>query len=224
MSLRRLFLQQAQAVSNDFIIEVDVVGSTFTIPTNSIYNYLYDVTTSDGQTILGNTGNLTITFTSIGVYYINISGIFPQIYFNNGGDKTNLLDIKQWGDIAWSDFSRSFFGCTGLTVVTATDAPDLSGVTGMVATFRNSTNLSRIDFSLWDISSITSFGNFMLNIQALDTDIYDATLISWAAQTPQMNQSPNFGGSKYTLGGAAEAARTTLATTYNWNISDGGGV
>ena len=224
MSLRRLFLQQAQAVSNDFIIEVDVVGSTFTIPTNGIYTYLYDVTTSDGQTILGNTGNLTITFPSIGVYDINISGTFPTIYFNNGGDKARLSDIKQWGDIAWADFNKSFFGCSGLTTVTATDAPDLSGVTNMVAAFRNDSDLARIDLSLWDISGITSFGNFMLNVIALDTDIYDATLISWSAQAPQINQAPNFGGSIYTLGGAAEAARDTLINTYGWNITDGGGI
>ena len=28
----------------------------------------------------------------------------------------------------------------------------------------------------------------------------------------------------YTLGGAAEAARLVLTSTYNWTITDGGGV
>ena len=79
------------------------------------------------------------------------------------------------------------------------------------------------DLSGWNISSFTIMNNF-LNGGEMSTANYDATLISWAAQSPSTANSPHFGTSKYTLGGAAEAARTSLISTYGWTISDGGGV
>ena len=56
----------------------------------------------------------------------------------------------------------------------------------------------------------------------MSTANYDATLISWAAQTPQSNININFGGSQYSY--EAVAARNTLINTYNWTITDGGGI
>ena len=58
----------------------------------------------------------------------------------------------------------------------------------------------------------------------MSTANYDATLISWAAQTLQNNVTFDFGSAQYTLGGAAEAARNTLINTYGWTITDGGGI
>ena len=252
MSIRRLFLQQAQAVANtDFIIEVktDNAGTSldtqFTIPTTT-GTYLYDVTTSDGQSINGNTGNLTITFPSAGTYDINISGLFPQIYFNNGGDKLKLIGIKNWGNNPWASMSRAFYGCRSLVSVSATDIPDLSSVPSVAFIFRDI--LANPDITNWDVSSVTnfrdafnnadgfdrSFANWDINqgtnftffcaSMALSTANYDATLISWAAQAPNPNEATSFGSSKYTLGGAAETAKNTLINTYGWTIIDGGGI
>jgi len=339
-----------------FIIQVktDNVGTSldtqFTIPTGT-ETYLYDVSTSDGQTILGNIGNLTITFPSAGTYDVSISGNFPSIFFNDGGDKSKLIDIKQWGEIAWKTMYRSFRGCNQLTTVTATDIPNLIDVTRWTDTFRSctnlislnvvnwdmssadrldimfrdstslttldvsnwdvsnatnmsamfyNTNLTTIDVSNWDVSNVTLFtqmfrsntnsivnldvsnwvttsatdmsllfyqarvlnnvdvSNFDMNgvttvrsmfyqcynfdrslanwdistiadfgtsfiIDAtLSTANYDATLISWAGQVPQLNQVISFGNSRYSYGGAAEAARNTLINTYGWTITDGG--
>ena len=280
MSIRRLFLQQAQAVaSTDFIIEVktDNAGTSldnqFTIPTTT-GTYLYDVTTSDGQTILGNTGNLTITFPSAGTYDINISGDFPRILLSGTTDKLKLTDIKNWGNIEWTSMNSAFFGCNNLTAVTATDTPDLSSVVDMRGMFNSCSQMTSIDVSNWDVSNtalysqtfircyllnidvsnwdtssftkvdnmfndcdafdyglanwnidnIADYNGFMNNATGLSTANYDATLISWAAQTPSLNEVPNFGGSQYTLGGAAEAARNTLINTYGWTITDGGGI
>ena len=51
---------------------------------------------------------------------------------------------------------------------------------------------------------------------------YDATLIAWDAQgTMAFSGTVNFGGSKYTAGGAAEAARTSLISKWG-GITDGG--
>ena len=90
--------------------------------------------------------------------------------------------------------------------------------------YQSNMEMSAFNFSSWDISNITNAANFMKFSTGLSTANYDATLISWAAQTPQSNVNVDFGNSQYTLGGAAEAARNTLINTYNWTITDGGGV
>ncbi len=73
----------------------------------------------------------------------------------------------------------------------------------------------------WDINQVTNFTNFMLG-SSISTANYDATLIAWDAQgTMAFSGTVNFGGSKYTAGGAAEAARTSLISKWG-GISDGG--
>jgi len=80
----------------------------------------------------------------------------------------------------------------------------------------------------------TSWGYLMLDRigsgTAMTTANYDASLIAWNNQcialgvnapNADINNSSNL---KYTIGSAAETARTNLISTYGWNINDGGGV
>ena len=62
----------------------------------------------------------------------------------------------------------------------------------------------------------------MFNGVTLDTSDYDALLIGWEAGTHKTGVTFNAGSSKYTAGGAAETARTTLDVTDTWTITDGG--
>src|SRR5690606_41696259 len=78
-----------------------------TIPTNG-GGYNYDVqwaSAADPTTVLGaltgQTGDVTITFPAPGTYEVSITGDFPAIFFNDGGDKEKILEVKQWGDIEW---------------------------------------------------------------------------------------------------------------------------
>lgn len=80
------------------------------------------------------------------------------------------------------------------------------------------------DISLWDISNVTNFSNFLNGTTSFSTANYDALLVAWEAQGPATNMFIDFGSTQYTLGGAAEAAHTSLGTTYIWTINDGGGV
>jgi hypothetical protein len=50
--------------------------------------------------------------------------------FGGAGDRLKLLDISQWGNIAWTSMANAFQGCSNLTI-SAVDAPNLSGVTNM---------------------------------------------------------------------------------------------
>jgi surface protein len=77
------------------------------------------------------------------------------------------------------------------------------------------------DISSWDINQVNSFSNFMFGV-TLSTVNYDALLIAWDAQgAMSYSGTVNFGGSKYTSGGAAEAARTSLISKWG-GITDGG--
>ena len=136
---------------------VTSASDQFTIPTTGV-GYNYDVDCGDGTTSSGLTGSTTHTFPSAGNYVVKISGAFPTIYFNQGGDKLKLLEIQNWGNIAWNSFDKSFRDCRYLDV-TATDSPDLSSVTNMLYAFQRTSNLLTTatllgDFSYYDFSNV----------------------------------------------------------------------
>jgi len=98
---------------------------------------------------------------------------------------------------------------------------DVSGVTNMQKTFQNCDVFDQ-DLSSWDINQVSDFSNFMGGTTQLSTANYDALLIAWDAQgVMSYSGTVNFGGSKYTSGGAAETARTSLITKWG-GITDGG--
>ena len=165
-----------------------------TIPTRLGATYNYTVDWGDGSSDTGVTGDITHTYSSAGTYTVQITGDFPRIFFQNTGDKDKLLTIEQWGNIAWSSMEDAFFGCTNLDV-TATDAPDLSGVTslyrmfGFASSFNGAighwevgtiTTMDALfaaadsfnqDISGWDVSNVVSFSLMFDNADVFNQDI-----------------------------------------------------
>ncbi len=85
-------------------------------------------------------------------------------------------------------------------------------------------NADAFDQSLanWTVTQMTDMTNFMTSATGMSTANYDALLIAWDAQgTMSFSGTANFGGSQYTSGGAAEAARTSLISKWG-GITDGG--
>jgi hypothetical protein len=64
----------------------------------------------------------------------------------------------------------------------------------------------------------------MFTNSGLSTPQYDAALVNYEAQSVQNNVIIGFGASTYTIGSAADTARTALANDHSWTITDGGGV
>ena len=162
-------------VDERFIITVktDNAGTSndnqFTIPTSTTgitQAFNYDIETSDGQTITGVTGNHTITFPSAGTYDIFISGSFPYIYFNSGGDRRKLLDIKNFGIYALGSTSQdsAFQGCSNMDI-TATDVGNFGDVTNFRDAWQSCSSLT--SFPLIDTSSVTIFSFAWLNCSSL---------------------------------------------------------
>ena len=90
-------------------------------------------------------------------YVVEISGNFSGMVSTISGLPTGTADklrsIDQWGDIEWTTMANAFRGYTNLTL-TATDAPDLSGVTSMQGMFQES-GINSVNLNHWDVSSIT---------------------------------------------------------------------
>ena len=94
---------------------------------------------------------------------------FPRIYFNNGGDAQKLVTIDQWGTGQWTTMANAFEGCSNMTS-SATDAPDLTGVTSLHAMFRNASAFNG-DISIWITSSITEMGSMFDSAISFNQDI-----------------------------------------------------
>jgi len=154
-----------------FSVKTDNAGTSasnqFTIPTTGT-GYSYDIETSDGQTITGLTSGTTITFPSAGTYDVFITGAFPRFYFNNGGDKLKLIELKNFGTYAQGSTSQStaFQGCSNL-VISATDTGYFGSVTDFYATWFNCSSLT--SFPLIDTSSGNSFSNAWFGCSSLTT-------------------------------------------------------
>ncbi|MEP2668466.1 MAG: BspA family leucine-rich repeat surface protein, partial [Cyclobacteriaceae bacterium] len=144
-------------------------SNEITIPTDGTSIYNYDIVWGDGMTDTGVTGDITHTYAAPGTYTVSISGIFPHIYFNDGGDKEKILTVEQWGDIAWSSMYHAFYGCTNLTS-TASDAPDLSGVTILSGVFRGATSFDG-PVGNWDVSNVTEMQNVFNDASSFNQDI-----------------------------------------------------
>ncbi|MEP0386429.1 MAG: BspA family leucine-rich repeat surface protein [Dokdonia sp.] len=132
--------------SDDNSIEIPTTGNG--------YNYFVDW--GDG-TILGYSGNATHTYASPGTYTVSITGNFPRIYFDNGGDKNKILTIEQWGNIQWSSMEAAFHGCSNLNITNpAIDTPDLSMVTSMEDIFYDCASFNG-DVTNWNVSNVEIF-------------------------------------------------------------------
>jgi len=171
---------------------------------------------------------------------------------NNATNRVKLIDIKQWGNIVWSSFDKAFYGCSNLTgsftdVPNLTNVVwlrsafsassfngdingwDVSNVTNMFGVFSGNSVFNQ-PLNNWNIISVDNFTHFSRSV-TFSTTNYDAILIGWEATlqaaypngtgyTPTI--SINFGGSKYTGGGAAATARASLVSNFGWSLVDGG--
>jgi hypothetical protein len=133
--------RRSTVIQTEFImlIKTDNAGTSasdqFTIPTAGT-GYNYDVDWGDGTTSTGVTGSTTHTFPSAGNYVVKISGDFPRIRFNNGGDRLKLLEVQNWGNIVWQTFYLAFFNCANMNI-TANDGMSTANYTDTIVGWAN---------------------------------------------------------------------------------------
>ena len=83
------------------------------------------------------------------------------------------------------------------------------------------TEMGDLDISSWNIENVTGFGGMLTEVN-LTIEQYENLLVSWASQTPQLNQSFSANESQIVPGSPAETAKNTLINTYGWTITNGG--
>ena len=150
-------------------------STSITIPTTGTgYNYDVDWNNDGIFDEFGKTGSATHDYGTAGTYQVAIRGAFPRIYFNNGGDKSKLLNVNQWGDITWTSMVFAFYGCNNLNI-TSTDVPNLSSVTSLSSMFQNCSSLNGpANINSWNVSSVTSMGFLFTN-----ASIFNQNIGSW---------------------------------------------
>ena len=148
------------------------------IPTHPDETYNYTVVWGDGTSDANVTGNITHTYDTEGQYQIEITGLFPRIYFNNEGDALKIISIDAWGNNQWSSMENAFDGC-GSLFGRYSDAPDLSEVTTMSAMFRLAVNFNGT-VNDWDVSKVTNMSQLFENAISFNQPIgnWDVGLVT----------------------------------------------
>ena len=150
-------------------LEFNVTGLTFQITTGG-GTYLYDIKTADGYTATGLTGDHLITFPTLAITHkVSISGVFPAFDFTGNTDKTNIIELLNFGIYGLGSTSQedAFGGCTNLTI-SATDGGNFLNVTNFEQAFDGCVALTSFPFintgkgedfdSTWkDCSVLTEF-------------------------------------------------------------------
>ncbi|MGB0521971.1 MAG: BspA family leucine-rich repeat surface protein [Flammeovirgaceae bacterium] len=225
-----LVMSYAQTkAQNEFITTWQTTSSneSITIPTNATYTYNYTVDWGDGQVAMNLTGDATHTYASAGTYTVKIEGTFPAIFFNNSGDKDKIRTIEQWGTNVWLSMDHAFQGCTQLTYQ-ATDAPDLTSVNSLIATFSGATAFNGA-IGNWNTATITDMSDLFYGATA-----FNQPLGSWntAAVTTMNNMFREASSFNQAIGDwdVGEATRLldmfTDASAFdqnlgNWNLEKG---
>ena len=175
------FTTTSSSPGNEFITTwaTTVDNEMITIPTTGGgYNYMVDW--GDGDTDSGQTGNVSHSYGSPGLYTVKISGDFPRIFFNNSGDKDKIMSIEQWGNNVWASMNSAFMGASNL-VSNATDMPNLSMVTDMYGMFAYATSYTGdSNMGDWDVSNVNSMygmfgGAFLFNADIGNWDVSNVT-------------------------------------------------
>ncbi|MBK7761947.1 MAG: DUF285 domain-containing protein [Bacteroidetes bacterium] len=179
-----LFTLALNGYAQQFITRWDlsIAGSgatqiSFGVGTSGIVNYSWE-TIPASVTGSGTFNGSTATITSLpagSVIKLKIdSANFNHFKMYNGTDRNRLLDIEQWGNIHWSNFSNSFYGCSNLNI-SAIDIPDLSNVPSLIWCFRGCTSLTGpTNISNWDVSHVAyMYGVFW------DASIFNQPIGNW---------------------------------------------
>jgi surface protein len=224
-------------VAIPFIIEVNTSNSGTS--NNNQFQFTgaegdYDVVAKQGGSVVATfndlSGQETITLPSSGTYVLEVSpkasNGFNTIRFASTNDRKKLTEIKQWGNVVWGSFNKSFENCSNM-LVTATDVPILTSVTNMAAMF--SATPSDPDVSLWDMSNITNinsmFQNTPANPDVSNWDVSNITKMSsvfgnaFSANPDVSNWDVSSANDMRSMFSGASSANPDVS---NWDVSSAG--
>lgn len=181
---------------------------------NSNLNWLNTENIENMVNFLANCSIFNINVNNLNTSKVtNMNGMFANdIVFNQS---VSNFDTSLVTDMAYMFISNYKFNQSVSNF-------DTSNVTSMDSMFYYAAEFNQ-DISSWNIEQVTNMTNMLYLAYSWSRTNYDLALISWASQSVQDSVSFRC-MAQYTLGGAAETARTHLVNDHGWNIQDGGGV
>ena len=177
----------APTFTTEFAMTIATTGAneTFTIPCQNNGTFNAGIEWGDGSvsTVTSyNDASLTHTYATAGDHLIRIRGSFPNIRFNNTGDKLKVKSVENLGTVGWTKLEKAFRGCTNMTSFTA-GTTDTSSVTNMIEMFRDCTSITSLNVSSFNTSSVTVFSSMFrscTSLTSLDVTNFDTSSASGA--------------------------------------------
>jgi surface protein len=175
----------ADSGTADLVMTVATTGAgeTFTLPAQDADVFSATIYWGDGQSdpiTAFDDADLTHTYAAAGDHVVSITGDFPNIYFNNGGDTAKVKSVENLGVMGWTQLDDAFHGCLNMTSFVAGNT-DTSLVTTMQNMFRECSSLTTLDVSSFDTSIVTDMSLMFFNnisVTALDVSNFDTSLVT----------------------------------------------
>ena len=185
---------------NDQQIWIPGIGENFTVQWEEVgypqHNGTMTNVTSSTQFLVDFGTPLNPNFSDV-YYKVKISngnGVFRKMRFGEiqidpntnseiwriFGTNYRLMEIQQWGNIAWESMENAFVWCRNLNI-SATDTPNLSNVTNASYMLGYSNDLvTNNSIANWDTSHIQNFsGMFRTDNFPTATNTFNTNLNSW---------------------------------------------
>ena len=192
-------------------------STSIIIPANGLgYNYDIDWNNDGIYDEFGLTGARSHNYGTAGTYTVLIKGTFPGTHFASGSDARKLLQVVQWGDIVWTSMNNAFNGCSNMEV-TATDMPNIGGVTDMTGAFRNCAKMTGPpNIGSWNVSGVTNM-SFMFN----GCSLFNQPIGNWntAAVTNMGNTFSSASIFNQPIGNWNTAAVTNMSSMFSYCYS-----
>lgn len=215
-------------LSTTHISAWDMTGGdlTLTLPISDDLSYKYDFTIDWGDGTVESIGDPTTTgfslrgssysngteppeishtYTTAGVYTIEITGTFEEWSFKDittstSDDNVNLIRVHSFGDLGYKRLGSAFKACTNLTHFAGGYTQN---VTSMDSMFLGSSALTSLDLSNFNTEKVAFMGNMFtgltllnhLNVTNWDTRTTNGirgsplSFTNWLDNTPSLNKT-----------------------------------
>lgn len=142
-----------------------------------MYNYNYTVKiyeiAGDKKIKRNIKQDTTITLNNNTQYYVNFTGKYPHLMFNNS---SKIVRIQNWGDNEWKNMSRMFKNARNLKYDSSKDKPNLNNVKNMCSMFNKAKNFNgngRGKMNEWNTSNVTDMNRMFRYAEEFNGDISD---------------------------------------------------
>ncbi|KAF3978686.1 MAG: BspA family leucine-rich repeat surface protein, partial [Methylococcales symbiont of Iophon sp. n. MRB-2018] len=156
--------------TDDFITVWRIPADDLELRFPSLGRNVYTIDWGDGTIEEVTDSNPTHTYGAAGDYTVTATNTITRFYLNNNAEnRAKLTDIQQWGTANWPNMDAAFSGASNMTM-SATDSPNLAGLTNMVSMFRDASAFNG-NIGNWNVASVTNMGTMFLGASAFNQNI-----------------------------------------------------